>query len=172
MRDVAAMDFDTMARDVVGVSHTQRDRLTLPLTNRTTWDPADLEARQALRAMGNPRPHAVYVTGGPSYRASAPRPSVGRSNDSDIGTYEQLLQLDENNVSRAAPASVRARHMRRVTPKNGKDMCLVCHEEYGVSREKRVVALPCGHEFHGDCINQWFDREKTCPVCRKELGQK
>ncbi|KAF2000738.1 hypothetical protein P154DRAFT_522337 [Amniculicola lignicola CBS 123094] len=47
--------------------------------------------------------------------------------------------------------------------------CVVCLDEYedGVSR---VMSLPCGHEFHADCITPWLvTRRRTCPICKGDV---
>ncbi|TQS36644.1 hypothetical protein Golomagni_02898 [Golovinomyces magnicellulatus] len=47
--------------------------------------------------------------------------------------------------------------------------CVVCLEEYidGVSR---IMGLPCGHEFHVDCITPWLTtRRRTCPICKGDV---
>ena len=46
----------------------------------------------------------------------------------------------------------------------GKD-CPICLKELEYSQ----VFLPCGHTFHGDCILDWIDRKKNCPICRFPL---
>ena len=32
---------------------------------------------------------------------------------------------------------------------------------------QKPVITPCGHAFCKDCLNTWFNHEKTCPFCRK-----
>ncbi|CBX94701.1 hypothetical protein IAQ61_009383 [Plenodomus lingam] len=47
--------------------------------------------------------------------------------------------------------------------------CVVCLEEYedGVSQ---VMSLPCGHEFHANCITPWLvTRRRTCPICKGDV---
>ncbi|KAF2738400.1 hypothetical protein EJ04DRAFT_486234 [Polyplosphaeria fusca] len=47
--------------------------------------------------------------------------------------------------------------------------CVVCLEEYidGISR---VMSLPCGHEFHEECITPWLvTRRRTCPICKGDV---
>jgi hypothetical protein len=47
--------------------------------------------------------------------------------------------------------------------------CVVCLEDYidGVSK---VMSLPCGHEFHADCITPWLvTRRRTCPICKGDV---
>lgn len=47
--------------------------------------------------------------------------------------------------------------------------CVVCLEEY-VDGESRVMSLPCGHEFHVDCITPWLvTRRRTCPICKGDV---
>ncbi|KAH6894084.1 hypothetical protein B0T10DRAFT_237347 [Thelonectria olida] len=47
--------------------------------------------------------------------------------------------------------------------------CVVCLEEY-VDGESQVMALPCGHEFHVECITPWLTtRRRTCPICKGDV---
>merc|ERR1711898_22393 len=32
-----------------------------------------------------------------------------------------------------------------------------------------VVTLPCGHEYHFECIQPWLSTQRSCPVCRAEV---
>ena len=32
------------------------------------------------------------------------------------------------------------------------------------------MSLPCGHEFHADCITPWLvNRRRTCPICKGDV---
>ncbi|KAI9718005.1 MAG: hypothetical protein M1828_006995 [Chrysothrix sp. TS-e1954] len=47
--------------------------------------------------------------------------------------------------------------------------CVVCLEEY-VDGVSKVMSLPCGHEFHADCITPWLTtRRRTCPICKGDV---
>ncbi|KAH0462838.1 hypothetical protein IEQ34_010413 [Dendrobium chrysotoxum] len=46
-------------------------------------------------------------------------------------------------------------------------MCPVCLSEF--EDGERVRFLPeCGHCFHVECIDMWFRRNSTCPMCRAQ----
>lgn len=47
--------------------------------------------------------------------------------------------------------------------------CAVCQDNYKVGEQ--VCKLPCGHEYHKDCVVPWLERHCTCPVCRHEVGE-
>ncbi|AQK91776.1 E3 ubiquitin-protein ligase SIS3 [Zea mays] len=42
--------------------------------------------------------------------------------------------------------------------------CLICLEEFHVGNEVR--GLPCAHNFHVECIDQWLRLNVKCPRCR------
>lgn len=42
--------------------------------------------------------------------------------------------------------------------------CPICQDDY-----KDPVMLNCKHIFCEDCVSVWFDREKTCPMCRAQI---
>ncbi|KAJ0695106.1 putative transcription factor C2H2 family [Helianthus annuus] len=41
------------------------------------------------------------------------------------------------------------------------DMCAICQEKM-----QAPVLLCCNHIFCEDCVSEWFERERTCPLCR------
>ena len=45
--------------------------------------------------------------------------------------------------------------------------CSVCQEDFALG--EMATLLPCGHLFHGKCIVQWLEKNRTCPLCRKEV---
>ena len=45
------------------------------------------------------------------------------------------------------------------------DDCAICWED----RLLPATMLICGHSFHSMCIQDWFLRSHTCPLCRSEL---
>nr|GEY53459.1 E3 ubiquitin-protein ligase RNFT1-like [Tanacetum cinerariifolium] len=41
------------------------------------------------------------------------------------------------------------------------DMCAICQEKM-----QAPILLCCSHIFCEDCVSEWFERERTCPLCR------
>lgn len=67
-------------------------------------------------------------------------------------------------------ATVRAYIMREVqygkyaTPEQvaeAGDMCAICQEKMA-----SPIVLRCAHMFCEDCVTEWFERERSCPLCR------
>jgi Ring finger domain len=46
--------------------------------------------------------------------------------------------------------------------------CAVCYEDLKVLLGE-VVALPCAHVFHQNCLQPWFQNHSSCPSCRFDL---
>lgn len=45
--------------------------------------------------------------------------------------------------------------------------CLICLEYY--ETDEKVKTLPWMHYFHKAWIESWFNRERTCPVCKWDI---
>ena len=47
------------------------------------------------------------------------------------------------------------------------EQCSICLMEF--QKGETIRTLPCIHNFHKDCINQWLKRQKYCPLCKGEI---
>lgn len=47
------------------------------------------------------------------------------------------------------------------------DNCAVCLEPFNHNQCLRV--LPCGHEYHRDCVDPWLVLHHTCPLCKRSI---
>jgi len=46
--------------------------------------------------------------------------------------------------------------------------CSICLEGLGnVASNAPNITLPCGHEFHRACIEDWLQIQSRCPICRR-----
>lgn len=46
------------------------------------------------------------------------------------------------------------------------ETCAICLEEYAHGDKLRL--LPCNHEFHVPCIDNWLNRKPFCPICKRD----
>lgn len=42
--------------------------------------------------------------------------------------------------------------------------CCICLNEI----EKTVCSLKCNHKFHKKCVEDWLEKNPTCPICRDQ----
>ncbi len=45
-------------------------------------------------------------------------------------------------------------------------VCSICLDE----DTENIKTLICGHKFHKECIEEWFTKEETCPLCRIDFN--
>lgn len=102
-----------------------------------------------------PRPRSRTTSGLPE-----PGDTMRSSNPLQVPVMPTRAPEHEKNASES---SEWRKHM-------GKQVeCVVCLEEY-VAGVSRVMSLPCGHEFHVDCITPWLTtRRRTCPICKGDV---
>ncbi|KAK4177534.1 hypothetical protein QBC36DRAFT_326869 [Triangularia setosa] len=85
---------------------------------------------------------------------------------SDLLRVDNALQAGRSSSpdnSRAHGSSQWKKYMGRQSE------CVICLEEY-VDGVSKVMSLPCGHEFHVDCITPWLTtRRRTCPICKNDI---
>jgi hypothetical protein len=46
--------------------------------------------------------------------------------------------------------------------------CGICMDNYKYKQYKRILP-ECKHTFHKKCIDSWFKKNSSCPVCRKDF---
>ncbi|EOA36433.1 hypothetical protein CARUB_v10010970mg [Capsella rubella] len=99
---------------------------------------------------------------------------VPTSQIEDAFQIEEAVRVwfDETNNIPLRPASKLvvkslARKIHDKVTSTGEE-CTICFEEFD-NDERRVVTLPCGHDFDYECVVKWFETNHTCPLCRFKL---
>ena len=95
------------------------------------------------------------------------------SRNLNLSSYEDLVRLDESNVKvNVAPEELSQfpvysyrRHLRSSdSDVSNKDKeCTICTDLFRTN--EKIRRLPCFHIFHRDCIDEWFQRSRKCPIC-------
>ncbi|GFP89390.1 ring finger and transmembrane domain-containing protein 2 [Phtheirospermum japonicum] len=80
------------------------------------------------------------------YRALLPTPV-----QSFFSAMKALTRKEVHYGSNATPEQVNA----------AGDLCAICQEKM-----QAPILLRCKHIFCEDCVSEWFERERTCPLCR------
>lgn len=97
------------------------------------------------------------------------RPSASRSSRSRSQTFSGTM-LDSSTMSKEEKCKIQNGSTLWRRKYTGRQVeCVVCLEEY-IDGQSRVMSLPCGHEFHVECITPWLTtRRRTCPICKGDV---
>jgi len=105
-------------------------------------------------------------------RATNNVPPQNQDVDVDNMSYEQLLELEEKMGKVKKGVSVidlSSLPIHQYSQKNGTtENCSICCEDF--TDKDRLRTLPCFHNFHVACIDEWLKDNKTCPFCMKEVS--
>ncbi|KAF3325063.1 E3 ubiquitin ligase BIG BROTHER-like protein [Carex littledalei] len=92
----------------------------------------------------------------------------------DSMTYEELQSLGEqigtenkglsDELISYLPTS---KYRTGFFSRNVTEECVVCKTYY--KNGQKLITLPCQHRYHADCITQWLQLNKVCPVCNEEV---
>ncbi|KAG0263142.1 hypothetical protein BG011_009244 [Mortierella polycephala] len=88
------------------------------------------------------------------------------------GVNTTIPQYAEENVQ---SGPVEALSLDNLTPdeqaqeSSSLPMCSICLCEYEDLDTLRL--LPCSHDFHKDCVDEWLRLKRTCPLCKQDISQ-
>ncbi|XP_026028149.1 E3 ubiquitin ligase BIG BROTHER-related-like isoform X1 [Astatotilapia calliptera] len=99
------------------------------------------------------------------------------SDDAEGNDYESLLELEERQGA-VRTNQLSATDIQRFPTKvfqgcggsGGNTQCQICVCDYSDGEKLRI--LPCFHDYHVHCIDQWLKDNPTCPICRVNLADK
>lgn len=59
--------------------------------------------------------------------------------------------------------------LQKAEAEEGETSTSAVSPEEEARREDEIVALPCSHAFHSNCLRPWFALHTLCPMCRFDL---
>lgn len=57
---------------------------------------------------------------------------------------------------------------QKTVDQEGRTFCTICIEDF--QDEETIKILPCFHQFHQSCIDDWLLRKTNCPVCKFDVN--
>lgn len=90
-----------------------------------------------------------------------------RLNESSLSSTLDLREKYMPNFP--SPKKTNRKKLEHIENMNKPYECLIClNESTGYDFDLRK--LPCGHQYHIKCINEWLENNSTCPTCREEIN--
>lgn len=86
-------------------------------------------------------------------------------------TYEQLISLEDIKTGlKIKDVNCNS----KVYIKNKKiidiNICTICQDVFKTNNEI-IRELNCGHPYHLECIDRWFEDHIYCPICKHDFKQ-
>lgn len=83
--------------------------------------------------------------------------------------YDDVDDVDKKNSGPANNKKCQRKNKVKKQPSSSSafdiDNCVICLEDF--SNGDKLTVLPCGHEFHKQCISPWLlKRSSLCPICK------
>jgi hypothetical protein len=163
-------DFDVERRELKLEKFNPGERRTLSLkakspyggdyavTVKATWIVNGKEREQQMSAMVTVNSPVVSTTHGQEPVRSSPQPSP-----KDLKAAKARMPAERPG---AAPPASTVIPIQSVT-EGAK--CQICLTEFSSAEPGAVKCPHCGSEFHYRCITKWVNKQRTCPICKKEL---
>ena len=89
---------------------------------------------------------------------------------SAIGTGIKIIRdiIKRRQSRRDTDLEMKRKLLRKLLPIkvfDSGDECSICLELI----DDNCCTLKCSHNFHKECITEWFERKSVCPNCRREI---
>nr|XP_004231468.1 E3 ubiquitin ligase BIG BROTHER-related [Solanum lycopersicum] len=95
--------------------------------------------------------------------------------DPDELSYEELIALgdvvgtESRGLSADTIASLPSVNYKTQTASEGTtDSCVICRLDY--EDGEKLTVLSCKHTYHSECLNNWLQINKVCPICSTEVS--
>lgn len=89
-------------------------------------------------------------------------------NDSDVDDYDPSdVDSDDFRIYNPSTDTDKIKLTQVVNESIKDDVCVICLLQL-CEENNTVVELNCVHQFHSDCIQQWLNHKRECPLCKKK----
>jgi hypothetical protein len=102
-----------------------------------------------------------------SAEVPAERPPMFESIPDDKELHDYFSQLEISGDSRDVLCLPAKRTANSSAGSCSELECVICCSP--IERQTSTTALVCMHVFHTDCISDWLEKKKECPICREEV---
>ena len=82
-------------------------------------------------------------------------------NEEDEETLEKSCYKTCSEINKTLCKPIKIKQNDSVLSEN----CMICMDDYKINQFKRILPI-CNHYFHKKCIDKWFKKTITCPICR------
>jgi len=79
-------------------------------------------------------------------------------------SYEFLTQLQDVKIGLVSKNIL---NKTKVKINTNNDFCVICQED--IEKNSIIREINCKHNFHINCIDNWFVENKKCPMCKYEI---
>ena len=90
---------------------------------------------------------------------------IRRNNFRNYNNYDFLSTLEDVKIGLISKNLFRKSKIKLCDINN--NLCVICQDIIEINNIVREI--DCKHEFHIDCIDNWFTENKKCPICKFEL---
>lgn len=79
----------------------------------------------------------------------------------------QGLEIPQEQTDQRIIESLPSRSLTSIPSNPEASRCMICLNDYQIGDV--VTTLPCFHMFHPECITEWLNRSKLCPLCKTSV---
>jgi hypothetical protein len=117
--------------------------------------------QQIQAAHAAEEPHVDVVLCSRQYRIMFQKGSIYAKQVDPIMRKERVARLVYMK-----PSAVQQRMVGESCTLSDDEVCPICLLQFRDTPTIQIFALPCGHQFHGMCIQNEADKNHKCPYCR------
>jgi len=92
---------------------------------------------------------------------------LNETNPNPNNTYQTLSQLSAQ-IGDVEIGVKNINNISNIIVLNTDEECIICREEF--YKNDKMLQINCGHIFCISCSENWFEKRKDCPVCKREFN--